>query len=73
MNLLNNLRVIFYTNIIVFESSFYCYSATCWSDLHETCMAVKVSGHMLSPTFNYSFKILLGFIGLWLCVTRPLF
>ncbi len=70
MNVFFTIYVYVQLKYCVFEGFFYCYSATYGPIAMKLCMAVK--GHLTHVFTNFhkvsSFG--LGFIGLWLCVTR---
>ncbi len=57
----------------VFESYFYCYSATYGPISMKLCKAVKVNVTNVFTNFHKVSRFCLGFIGLWVCVATPTF
>ncbi len=70
MNMLNNLRSFSIQNS-VFESCFYCYSATYGPIAMKLCMAVEGYLTHVFTNFHKVSSFCLGFIGLWLCDQAP--
>ncbi len=57
----------------VFESYFYCYSATYGPISMKLCKAVKDNVTNVFTNFHKVSRFCLGFIGLWVCVATPTF
>ncbi len=57
----------------VFESYFYCYSATYGPISMKLCMAVKSYLTHVFTNFRKVSSFCWGFIGLWVCVATPTF
>ncbi len=70
MNMLNNVEVIFYTNIVFLRAILNVYSATYGPISMKLCMAVEGYLTHVFTNFHKVSSFCLGFIGLWLCVTR---
>ncbi len=66
-------EVIFDTNIVFLRAIFTVIAPPMVPISMKLCMAVKVNVTHVFTNFHKVSRFCLGFIGLWLCVTRPPF